>query len=102
MKPTCLIVAALPAEARPLIDHWRLKREPNSNAFAIYSNDQRSPAIHLVVSGTGKINAAAACAHLYMHCRPAHACWLNIGIAGHAARDVGTALLVHYVVDSAS
>ncbi|MDE2813288.1 MAG: hypothetical protein OXM01_09700 [Gemmatimonadota bacterium] len=57
---------------------------------------------HLIVSGIGKVAAAAATAYLRALIGDAPAAWLNIGIAGHGSQAVGTALLAHKVVDAAS
>ncbi len=57
---------------------------------------------HLIVSGVGKVAAAAATAYLRARIGDAPAAWLNIGIAGHGSQAVGTPLLAHKVVDAAS
>ena len=57
---------------------------------------------HLIVSGLGKVAAAAATAYLRALIGDTPAAWLNIGIAGHGSQAVGTALLAHKVVDAAS
>ncbi len=97
-----LIITALPAEARPLIDRWGLHRDPDSHAFPVYHTHKRGEKTSLVVSGTGKINAAAGCAHLYKLCAPTTAIWLNAGIAGHAHRERGDAFIAHSIEDASS
>ena len=59
-KPGVTIQVALPCEARPIIDHYRLKRQ-DSSVFAKYQNADASLA--LIVSGVGKLNAATALAY---------------------------------------
>ena len=90
---------ALPAESRPLIDFYRLVPRPTKGAFRIYRNDS----VALVVSGVGKIAAAAATAYLHALTGEQHDCgWLNIGIAGHAERTVGEGVLASRITDSST
>ena len=92
-------VVALEAEAKPLIDRYRLKRDPAARAFSVYRGESTS----LVVSGVGKVAAAAATVYLNA-CDDSlgPAVWLNVGIAGHATRPVGEAVAVHKIRDVAS
>ena len=92
----CLVVA-LAAEARPLLAPHRL-RGVSGHPYRICAGEQT----HLIVSGVGKVAAAAATAYLRALIGDAPAAWLNIGIAGHGSQAVGTALLAHKVVDIAS
>ena len=92
----CLVVA-LAAEARPLLASYRL-RGVSGHPYHICAGEQT----HLIVSGVGKVAAAAATAYLRALIGDAPAAWLNIGIAGHGSQAVGTALLAHKVVDIAS
>ena len=50
------LVVALPAEARPLINHYGLNDKQTHAAFALHRNKDMT----LVVSGPGKASAAAA------------------------------------------
>ncbi|MCY3792045.1 MAG: hypothetical protein OXH63_24980 [Gemmatimonadetes bacterium] len=92
----CLVVA-LAAEARPLLASYRLQGM-SGHPYRICAGEQT----HLIVSGIGKVAAAAATAYLRALIGDAPAAWLNIGIAGHGSQAVGTALLAHKVVDTAS
>ena len=93
------LVIALPGEARPIISRLRLERLEGGAAFPLYSGDR----IRLVVSGCGKIAAAAATAYLGAALPDPRPCaWLNLGVAGHGSSPRGTALLAHKVVDRAS
>ena len=92
----CLVVA-LAAEARPLLAHYRL-RALEGHPYRICAGDQT----RLIVSGVGKVAAAAAAAYLRALIGSAPAAWLNIGVAGHGRHAVGAALLAHKVVDAAS
>lgn len=93
------LVVALAPEARPLIDHFRLHRRASTDAYPIYENDTMG----LVVSGVGKVRAAAAVAYLHaLRGLVADAPWLNIGIAGDRERAVGTGVLAHRIRDAAT
>ncbi len=92
----CFVVA-LPAEAGPLVRHYRL--EPSEDAFLWYRRDD----VALVVSGVGK--AAAAAATAYLHARTGECpfgVWLNVGIAGHRSRPPGELVIAHTVSDAAT
>lgn len=94
-----IIIVALKCEASPVIHDLNLKREQSTGPFPVFSNDS----VSLVISGPGKVNAAAAAAY-------AHACcgaqdnvpWLNIGIAGHKELEPGHALLASKITDTAT
>jgi len=81
-----VFVIALDAEARPLIDALKLKRLID-RPWPYYSNGDD----HLLLTGIGQLNAAAACGWLIGHSPElARTPWLNVGIAGHAELAVGT------------
>ncbi len=90
-------VVALPAEARPLIERYRLRRRANG-PFPVYEND----AAALIVSGVGRAKAAAATKCLHALAGGRAAAWLNVGIAGHGERPRGEAVLAHRIRDDAS
>lgn len=91
------LVTALPGEARPLIDAFRLKRFLPESPFAVYRGDD----VFLIVSGIGA--AASACAVGFLRGQmDAPAAWLNIGIAGHANLAVGEAMLANKITDAAA
>jgi hypothetical protein len=93
------IITALPAEARPVIEHFRLHDKRSDSGFPVYRNDGMA----LAVSGPGKVAAAAATASLaVLGNTRATAAWLNIGIAGHATHAVGNGLMVHRINDRAT
>ena len=92
----CFVVA-LAAEARPLLASHRLQGV-SGHPYRICVGEQT----HLIVSGIGKVAAAAATAYLRALIGDTPAAWLNIGIAGHGSQAVGTPLLAHKVVDAAS
>ncbi len=92
-------VVALEAEARPIIERYRLSRDGVPLAFSIYRRDE----VALVVSGIGKASSAAATSYLHLITGGSRdAVWLNVGIAGHGTRPVGETILAHKVSDHAS
>jgi len=95
----CLIVVALPAESRGLIDHFRLKAVQHSR-YRQYANQR----IILVESGMGKLNAASATAATLSSIEAKQTCppaCLNIGIAG-ADKSIGSLLCAASIKDCAS
>ena len=90
----CYLVA-LRAEATPLIQHHKLEPRNACAAFPVYQKHDT----YLIISGTGKCNAAAATAYLFSKLDDSPAIWLNIGIAGHANFDVGETFLAHKITD---
>lgn len=93
------IVVALPCEARPFIDHLSLKKR-QGHAFSLYANQHHT--IHLIVSGVGKVNAAAATAYLHHASgHEPHTVYLNVGIAGSADVPEGACCFAHKITDQA-
>ena len=100
-------VVALQAEARPIIDAFKLQKRGNTMGFSIYSKDS----INLIISGIGKITAATATAYLqgiisskknnYTNSNISPA-WLNIGIAGSSQDKVGHDILAHRIIDKSN
>lgn len=88
-------VTALPAEAKPLIGRFELKRI--DSPFPLYKQGN----IYLVVSGVGKMASAIATTFLQTHLHST-AAYLNIGIAGHKTLEVSTAVMASKVIDKAS
>lgn len=92
------LVVALPAEARPLVARFRLRRH-EAAAWPLY----RGEGVELVVSGVGKTAAAAATGWLAGRAESeTQRAWINVGIAGHPSRAVGDCLLADRVEDTAS
>ena len=90
-------VVALAPEADPLVLRYGMK--PEGGAFRWYRSDEAA----LVISGIGKLAAAAATS--YLHARTGEepfGLWLNFGTAGHRDRPRGDVLLAHTVTDAAS
>ncbi len=92
------LVIAHPAEARPIIEHFALEKADTNGPFRILANNR----LRLIISGLGKIAAAAAGGYLHHFAGSArHEAWLNVGIAGHADLEVGAIRLAHKVSDVA-
>lgn len=95
------IICALQCEARSLITHFQLQKDTESPSFPLYIDKHRK--ISLTVSGTGKINAAAATAFTHAFLKTAKQnIWVNIGIAGHGELAIGELVLGHKIVDQAT
>lgn len=95
-----ILVATL-SEARVLIEHFNLKQILAERIFPIYMN--ASEDLRIIISGIGKINAAAATSYLYSQTsNQSGICLLNIGIAGGCQYEIGDFLLVNKVVDTSS
>lgn len=91
------IFTALPCEAKPLVAHFKLKKDQSSHPFALYFNDDTV----LVVSGCGKVAMAAAVAYsLAKFQHSAHPVLVNVGIAGHKTASLGELFAAHKITDS--
>jgi len=98
-SPLFNFVVALPAEAKPLIAHFGLKRKQPDGDFPIYQNGS----ISLVRSGVGRKAAANAVSFLLCHHnQQKDIIWINLGIAGHATREIGEIILAKYIIDASS
>ena len=89
-------VCALHCEAKPVIDHYRLKKSPKHRAFDLFHNDD----ILCVISGIGKTAAAAAtawAAGLQHHSNSL--CWINLGVAGTAEKELGEIFSLNKITD---
>lgn len=90
------IFTALPCEAKPLVTHFKLKKDQNSHPFTLYYNDNTA----LTVSGCGKIAMAAAVAYaLAKFKHSAHPVLVNVGIAGHKNATLGELFATHKITD---
>lgn len=92
------IVTALPCEARPILDYYDLAPLQQGGHFRVYGNEDCT----LIISGIGKLAAAAACGYLGALQASQHGAWINIGIAGHLHYPVGNGYLAHRITDQAS
>ena len=79
-------ISALHCEAKPVIDHYRLKKSPQHRAFDLFHNDEMCS----VISGIGKNAVAAATAWMGGLQHASHSlCWINLGVAGTAEKELG-------------
>ena len=92
-------VAALHCEAKPIIDHYRLKKSPSHHDFNVYLKEN----MLCIISGIGKTAAAAATAWIAgLYNNKTSIAWINIGIAGSATHPIGTALSIYKISDDES
>lgn len=95
-----LLIAAMKPEADPLIRFYRLKKDMTVTAFPVF----RSDSVALVISGTGKLRSAAACAMLLTlyDARKGDTLLANIGFAGSRTRSVspGQFFIIHKITDA--
>jgi hypothetical protein len=90
------LITALHAEAKPLCEYYRLKRD-TSLPYILYRNEK----IVLLVSGIGKTNALMAVSALLGWRIPKpEDCLINIGICGAPLTyEIGKVLLIHQIHD---
>ena len=90
------LITALDAEARPLIEYYRLKRDM-SLPYTLYKNDNTL----LLVSGMGKTNALMAVSALLGWRIPSSEdILINVGICGAPETfAIGEALLIHQIIE---
>lgn len=93
------ITTALIWEAKPIIEFYSMKLYHESPPFKVYRGED----IVLVVSGTGKVNAATATAHVLTLLDNLDD-WavVNIGICGTRSKNlpIGMPLLINRVIDN--
>ena len=90
------LVVALASEARPLVEHFDLARRGGKGGFHIFTGNEAA----LVVTGIGKVNAAAGSAYLAGFVPGEDQAWLNIGIAGHETFSPGTGTHASRITDN--
>jgi len=90
------ICTALRAEARPLIDHFKLKAISPSHPFPLYENAK----YRLIITGVSKVNAALAIGYWQgVFKKDPYPIFLNVGIAGDKNADLNQGFLAHCVQD---
>ena len=99
MHPNTLkifIYTALPCEAKPLVEHFGLKKDVTVRPFAVYLNHD----ICLTVTGIGKSAMAAGVAYTQaLFTSVENPVLLNIGIAGHKDHALGSLFLIDKIID---
>lgn len=91
-------MVALREEARPLIEHYRLRGESERSSFALYRSDE----VRLVVSGIGRVAAAGATAFLAARYPDPGTVWINFGMAAHRSLGMGECVAGSEVIEAAS
>lgn len=87
---------ALPCEARPLVDHFKLKKDTTIHPFDVYVHQD----ICLTVTGLGKCAMAAGVAYSQaLFSAVENPVMLNIGIAGHRDHELGRVFLIDKIMD---
>jgi nucleoside phosphorylase len=90
------IYVALPCEAKPLVEHFNLKKMIAVQPFAVYLNQD----ICLTVTGLGKSAMAAGVAYTQaLFTSAGHPVLINIGIAGHKNHALGSLFLIDKITD---
>lgn len=90
------IYVALPCEAKPLVEHFRLRKETEVKPFDIYL---REP-FCLTVTGLGKCAMAAGVAYSQaLYAAAENPVLMNIGVAGHRDHAVGSLFLIDKIID---
>ena len=90
------IYTALPCEAKPVVDHFNLKKELSIQPFAVYLGKD----ICLTVTGVGKSAMAAGVAYtqaLFPSVRPFF--MLNLGVAAHKEYALGDLYIMDKITD---
>ncbi len=96
MKHKIFIYLALPCEAKPLVEHFKLKKEVDVQAFAVYRRDN----LCLTVTGLGKSAMAAGIAYTQaLFAGIENPVLMNIGIAGHRDYAIGSLYLANKIID---
>lgn len=96
-KQSINLIVALEAEALPLIEFFGLKQLQSNGHMNLYAKER----LNLVVSGIGKESAANAVDWIHTELPDQNKAWLNVGIAGHGALDVGDGFLANRITDEA-
>jgi nucleoside phosphorylase len=95
--PKIFIYTALPCEAKPLIDYFRLKKNVQINPFAVFANDT----LCLTVTGIGKNAMAAGIAYTQaLLATAAYPVLVNVGIAGHRDHELGELFIIDKITDA--
>ncbi len=90
------IYVALPCEAKPLVEYFRLKKDTTVQPFAVYFNKD----ICLTVTGLGKSAMAAGVAYTQaLFAVTQSPVLVNVGIAGHKDHAVGSLFLIDKITD---
>ena len=87
-------IVALHPEARPIIERYGLEKRLSSIHFSFFENEKH----RLIISGIGRINAAAATGYLLSQIDESPQSIINLGIAGHGNLNIGTPFIANRVI----
>lgn len=94
-------VVALKEEAIPIREQYNMVTVEGDGIYPVFRDKEEKH--WLVISGIGKINAAAATMFLsQISNAPPWTAWINIGIAGHGKSDFGTLHLVDKIIEKST
>ena len=101
--PVKIILTALHLEARPILQHFGLKKDPQTRRLPVYRGEN----LCLAVCGTGKVKAAAATGWVlgkYGGRAGRGTVAINFGLAGcaHHATPVGELFSINKITDHAA
>lgn len=89
-------IVALPAEAKPLVQHFKLQRDTKKQKITLYGSEQ----FRLLVTEPGKAAARNSVNRLMAWAHNAdQELWINIGIAGHPDAELGSVFLATQIKD---
>lgn len=91
------LVVALPCEAKVLVSYYQLKKKCDVGVFALYQHPIKP--LRLIVSGVGKVRAAAAVSYLAAQYPGQQSCYLNIGVAGSKVLAKGDCVGAMKIID---
>jgi len=97
IRPVVSIMVALNCEAKPWVDLYKLKKVV-SIPFELYAREGGD--IEIVVTGIGSLAMSTAVGWLAGFKKQSSRAWLNLGIAGHAQRQLGELVRVHAFIDA--
>lgn len=100
--PSLVLVVALGCEADPVVDALGLSRVVDARGFSLYRRVTDGHAIELIVSGVGKVRAAAACGFLLGRGVGPEAIWVNFGIGGQREAPLGQLVCAETIEDEAT
>lgn len=86
-------IISMQAEARPLIDKFRLTKRNRPSPFPVFESKLHK----VIISGIGRMQAAAATGFLLGEMKNMHGAIINLGISGHGEFPTGTLYLANRV-----
>ena len=98
--PSIRWLVALRAEAKEIISQYELKSFEHQGPYQIFKSKKYD--IWLIISGIGKVNAAAASAYLFLKSKATPwSIWINFGIAGFE-KNYGTIFKIDKIISQSN